>query len=224
MCGRFTHKMSWSELVRLYQLSLDLNPPRNTEARYNICPTDQILYCRLKDGQRVVREASWWLVPPWAKERPKYAMINARVEEVATKPSWKDSFAARRCLIPADGYYEWTIADDKGKDPWYFHIPDGSPFSFAGIYAYNHKLNVTTCAIITSPPVPPVEMIHDRMPVALAEEAYDAWLDPKSDVETALDIVRERHINGQMTVHRVDRQVNSNKWQGGPETIAPIDL
>lgn len=224
MCGRTTHKMTWAEIHDLYDLDPALNLPRNTQPRYNICPTDPLLFCRLnKEGQRVIDEGMWWMVPHWAKEKPKVPMINARIEEVATKPSWRDAFKSKRCLIPADGYYEWTVGADNGKDPWFIHMPDQGPFSFAGLYAHNSFLNVTSCAIITSPPVAPVNKIHDRMPVVLPQSVYDAWLDPMTDTRLALDILRDEEINHQMVFYRVDRRVNSNKYQdGGAATIEPV--
>lgn len=224
MCGRGTNRMTWAEIAELYNLDRDLNMPRNTEARYNVCPTDPLLFCRLdKNGNRVIDQGMWWLVPHWAKERPKVPMINARIEEVATKPSWRDAFKSKRCLIPFDGYYEWTVGEDGGKDPWLIHMPDHKPFSFAGLYAYNSALNVTSCAIITSPPVAPIDRIHDRMPVVLPPSIYDAWLDPATSTDIALEILRNEEINHNMVFYRVDRRVNSNKYQdGGPATIEPV--
>lgn len=96
---------------------------------------------------------------------PKAAMFNARIETVDTSPAFRDAWRMKRCLVPADGFYEWTKADDGGKDPWHIFLPGHVPFSFAGIWAHNEKLDVTSCAIITAPSADPISAIHDRQPV-----------------------------------------------------------
>lgn len=224
MCGRGTNRLTWAEIAELLNLDRDLNTPRNTQARYNICPTDPLLFCRLdRQGHRVIDEGMWWLVPHWARERPKVPMINARMEEVATKPAWRDAFKAKRCLIPMDGYFEWTVGPDKGKDPWFIHMPGQAPFCFAGLYAHNRTLDVTSCAIITAPAVEPVSQIHERMPVVLSPSVYGPWLDPETEPQRALEILRNEEIDHQMVFYRVDRRVNSSKYQdGGAATIEPV--
>lgn len=140
MCGRFTHHLPWSEVHRLYSLTTDQDRGRNTEPRYNIAPTDQVLFVHHDgDGKQVLNEGRWWLVPFWAKEMPKATLFNARSETVATTPAFRDAFKSHRCLIPADGFYEWTVsAEDGKKDPWYIFQPGGAPFSFAGLWARNY--------------------------------------------------------------------------------------
>jgi putative SOS response-associated peptidase YedK len=119
--------------------------------------------------------------PVVGEEMPKAAMFNARIETVDTGNAFKDAFCSARCLIPADGYYNWTVSrSDGGKDPWHFHLPEHQPFSFAGPWAHNKTLGITSCTIITAPPVDPVSQIHDRMPVILDQAAYDARLDPST--------------------------------------------
>lgn len=127
MCGRFTQMLSWRELVGLYRIT-DKFLSRNTEARYNVAPTQTVPFVRLDDeGNQVVDDGRWWLVPHWAKEMPKAAMFNARIETVDTSPAFRDAFKMRRCLIPADGFYEWTKnEDDGGKDPWLIQLPGGA--------------------------------------------------------------------------------------------------
>jgi putative SOS response-associated peptidase YedK len=125
MCGRFTQMLSWRELVALYRLT-DNYLIRNTEARYNIAPTQTVPFIRLdENGEQIVDDGRWWLVPHWAKEMPKAVMFNARIESVEKAAGFRDAFKARRCLIPADGFYEWTKADDGGKDPWLIQCPAG---------------------------------------------------------------------------------------------------
>jgi putative SOS response-associated peptidase YedK len=158
MCGRFTLHHTWRELWELYRLS-DADAGRNDEARYNIAPTQEVPFVTAGDsGQHQLRQGRWWLVPWWAKEMPKQAMFNARIETVATSGAFKDAFKSKRCLIPADGFYEWTKAEDGGKDPWHIHLPDQAPFSFAGLWAHNDKLDVTSCTIITMPAGAPARL------------------------------------------------------------------
>ncbi len=114
---------------------------------------------------------------PWfAKELPKAAMFNARIETVDTSGAFREGFKSRRCLIPADGYFEWTQGEDGGKEPWLLQLPEAQPFSFAGLWAQYGSLGVTSCTIITAPAVPEIAEIHTRMPVILPPEAYSTWL------------------------------------------------
>src|SRR5262245_51076476 len=129
-------------------------------------------------GQRL-REGRWWLVPCWAQEMPKQATFIARIETVDTSSAFKDAFASTRCLIPADGFFEWTKSPaDGGRDPWHIFLPGQQAFSFAGLWAHNKKLDVTSCTIITGPATEPMRQLHDRQPIILEEAAYDDWLDP----------------------------------------------
>jgi putative SOS response-associated peptidase YedK len=221
MCGRFTHRLSWAEIHGLYRLTLDPFVGRNDmPARFNICPTQSVpIVHNDKDGNEIAEEARWWLVPWWAKEMPKAAMFNARIETVATSGAFKDAFKSKRCLIPADGFYEWTFdpEDPKGKtkDPWYIHMPGGKPFSFAGLWAHNDKLGVTSCTIITREAEAPVSELHDRMPVILDPAVYDEWLAAETGEGDAMELL-DHHLDGQMQFHRVSRDVNSSKFMGNP--------
>jgi putative SOS response-associated peptidase YedK len=221
MCGRFTRYLPWSEIVRLYRLTLDYEINKNTAPAYNIAPTVDVPFVTDgDDGNYKLREGRWWLVPWWAKEMPKAAMFNARIETVDTGNAFKDAFRSARCLIPADGYYEWTKSPvDDGRDPWHFHLPEHQPFSFAGLWAHNKTLGITSCTIITAPPIDPVSQIHDRMPVILDQAAYDAWLDPST---TAPKLVLSENLNGKLEFYRVGRQVNSSKYEGA-DCIVPIN-
>ena len=169
MCGRFTRYLSWSEIHRLYRLTASADTGRNTEPRYNIAPTEDVLFVTAgDDGNHKLREGRWWLVPWWAKEMPKGAMFNARIETADTSGAFKDAFKSKRCLIPADGFYEWTKSPaDGGKDPWHIFLPGPAPFSFAGLWAHNDKLGITSCTIITMPAAEPMRQLHDRQPVIL---------------------------------------------------------
>lgn len=145
MCGRFTLFHSWREIAELYNLTRESDRGRNTAPRTNIAPTQDVLFVRLdEEGRQVVDEGRWWLVPFWAKEMPRQPMFNARSETAAEKPAFREAFKRKRCLVPADGFYEWTKAEDGEKDPWWIHLPDERPFSFAGLWATNDNLGVTT--------------------------------------------------------------------------------
>lgn len=223
MCGRFTRHHAWREIHAMYRLTA-AERGRNTEAHYNIAPTQDVIFVTAgDDGFQQVRTGMWWLVPHWAKERPKFAMFNARSEEAADKPAFRDAFRSKRCLMPADGFYEWTKAEDGGKDPWYIHLPDEQPFSFAGLWAYNASLDVTSCTILTAAAGEPMRQIHDRQPIILDPAAYDAWLDPATPVADAKTLLR-RDLDGELQFRRVGREVNVTR--GGadhPGLIEPVN-
>jgi putative SOS response-associated peptidase YedK len=221
MCGRFTQMMSWRELVALYRLT-DNFLIRNTEARYNIAPTQTVPFIRLdENGEQIVDDGRWWLVPHWANEMPKAVMFNARIETVEKAAGFRDAFKAQRCLIPADGFYEWTTGDDGGKDPWLIQMPGGAPYAFAGLWAYNTRMEtpVTSCTIITAPAVSPISQIHERMPVILDPSAFDAWLNPATPVENLKGMLLDRNLDGNMQFRRVSREVNKSAFEVRPEPI-----
>lgn len=214
MCGRFTRYHTWAEIWAMYRLS-DTEKGRNTDARYNIAPTQDVLFVTAgKDGEQQVREGRWWLVPAWAKEMPKYALFNARSEDAAEKPSFRDSFKSKRCLIPADGFYEWTKnAEDGGKDPWHIFLHQHRPFSFAGLWAYNAALDITSCTILTATAAEPMKDLHDRQPIILAPDAYDAWLDPATSIPDAKTLLKN-DLDGDLEFYRVSRAVNATRGAG----------
>lgn len=222
MCGRFTFYHTWAEIHALYRLTLDVRG-RNNEARYNICPTQTVDFVTLgDDGGHELKSGRWWLVPWWAKEMPKQIMINARIETVEKSGAYKDAWKTKRCLIPADGFYEWTVsADDGGKDPWFIHLPGEQPFSFAGLWAHNDKLDVTSCTIMTMEARDPITAVHDRQPVILDPLDYDEWLDPDAPGEDLKSLLLDRNIDRQLEMYRVGREVNSNRAQG-PGLNKPI--
>jgi putative SOS response-associated peptidase YedK len=156
MCGRFTYRLTWPELVRLYRLMLDA-PARNTQPRYNICPTTNIDVVIERDGKRELLPMRWGLVPSWWSKplkEMKVATFNARAEAVAQKPTFRDAFKRSRCLIPASGYYEWQDTAD-GKQPYYFTRRDGQPITFAGLWDkwWNKQAGekINSCAMVRSP-------------------------------------------------------------------------
>ncbi|MGH9476828.1 MAG: SOS response-associated peptidase [Terriglobales bacterium] len=174
MCGRFTLRSDGNALAQHFELEGGLAgaPP---QARYNIAPTQAIAVVRLDpaSGKREMVMTRWGLVPHWAKDRqPLPTLFNARAETLASKPAFRDAFRARRCLIPADGFYEWQ-AVGKAKQPWFVHQPDDGLFAFAGLWEGE------SCTIITRAPTPQMTALHDRMPAIPARTDYAAWLDPE---------------------------------------------
>jgi putative SOS response-associated peptidase YedK len=209
MCGRFTQHLTWAELVELYRLADDL-PALNLAPRYNAAPSQELAACRLDPGgARVIVRLRWGLIPFWAKDaKIGYRTINARIETVAEKPAFRAAVARRRCLVPADGWYEWR-AEPGGKQP-YLIAPAATPFSFAGLWERWDKgpEPVESFTILVGPAAPGIAGIHDRMPMIVARDDYAAWLDPETPVADALDRVRATQA-GPFAVRKVSRRVNS---------------
>ncbi|WP_248305259.1 SOS response-associated peptidase [Devosia sp. 1566] len=218
MCGRFTNEMTWADLHALYKLSDELYPiaPSNMQPRYNIAPTQDVQFVHHdKAGNRELDQGRWWLVPFWAKEVPKATMFNARIETIDTSPAFREPFKKRRCLIPADAYIEWTTNPDDGKkDPWLLYLPEHRGFSFAGLWAHNDNLGVTSCTIITAPAVEHIAHIHGRMPVILEEDAYDAWLSGEAQGDEAKGLLLDNQLDSQLQFHRISRAVNNSRYEG----------
>jgi putative SOS response-associated peptidase YedK len=224
MCGRFTRFHSWADIHRMYRLLPATETGRNTEARYNIAPTEDVYFVADDgDGGQTVRQGRWWLVPWWEKELPKNKpMFNARIETADTTRAFKDAWKSKRCLIPADGFYEWTKnPEDGGRDPWFIHLPETQPFSFAGLWAHNSKLDVTNCTIITMPAAEPMTQLHDRQPAILAPGTYDAWMDPATPAADVKPLLAN-NLDGELQFHRVDRRVNSSGRTDKPNDDASM--
>ena len=223
MCGRFTNEMTWSELHALYSIHDKGPPASNLQPRYNIAPTQDVAFVHKdKAGELELDTGRWWLVPFWAKEIPKATLFNARIETIDSTAAFRDAFKSRRCLIPADGYFEWTVSPEDGKKvPWLLQMPNGAGFSFAGLWAHNSTLGVTSCTIITAPAVPEIEHIHTRMPVILSPEAYSAWLDTDIKDADAKAVLLGGQIDSLLEFHRVDRAVNNSRYEG-TDTKKPL--
>lgn len=224
MCGRFALTQSPSIYADYFGVSTIKTEA--LEPSYNVAPTDAVYAVATHDSERQLGVFRWGLIPWFSKDRKVGARhINARIETVATKASFKDSLARKRCIIPADGFFEWEPKEDKGKLPHYVFRPDGIPIGFAGLWASwkdpETDERLRTCTILTGEPDAVVRPIHDRMPVMLAPELWDAWLDPATDEpETLLDLLRERPAVA-LTEHPVSTLVNSVR-NNVPEIIAPL--
>lgn len=222
MCGRFTLRTSPSEISRVFDVIVqDLNP------RYNIAPSQSIAAIRVDPDarQRELVQLHWGLIPPWAKDRKiGYSTINARAETVDSKPSFRSSFKKRRCLILADGFYEWQKSDAKKKQPFYIHMQDNHPFAFAGLWEQwkGDSEEIESCTIIATEGNDLMKPIHDRMPVILDPSDYDLWLDPETDNVPQLRKLLQPYSGDDLEADPVSTLVNSPK-NDVAECIESID-
>ena len=208
MCGRYTLKTPIDVVAEHFGIE---EYPASLAPSYNIAPTQQVTAVVEEDENRKLEMFRWGLVPSWAKD-PAIGnkMINARAETVAEKPSFRSAFKKRRCLIVADGFYEWQKAADGGKQPYHFRMKDSSPFAFAGLWeTWNgYGEEVRSCSIITTDANDLMREIHHRMPVILPAENYAAWLDPGFDEKEALRDLLKPYPSEAMEAYAVSRRVN----------------
>lgn len=213
MCGRYVSP-DQASIERAWQIhrSSGLDFPR----RFNVQPTTDVPLLLLDSGALTLVAARWGLIPHWWKQDklPTFT-INARLEEAAGKPMWRDPMRRSRCLLPAEGWYEWQEVAG-GKQPYYLHRTDGRPFCFAGLVSvWKDQLS---CAILTKAAEGPAAGIHDRMPVVFADEAFEGWLDPA--LKDATDFARAHAQSRDFVHYAVSKRVN-NARNEGPELIEP---
>jgi putative SOS response-associated peptidase YedK len=221
MCGRFTQTHSSQAIAAAFQLSATLP----LEPRYNIAPMQPVAIIRVTPAQtRELRFVRWGLVPFWAKEPGMGArLINARAETVAEKPSFRAALRYRRCLIPADGFYEWQ-KQGKQKQPFYIHLAEHSPFAFAGLWETwqgGDGSELETCTILTTEANTLMQPIHDRMPVILHSTDYDQWLDPSQQTASQLQPLLRSYPDQEMAAYPVSTLVNK-ATHDRPECIQAI--
>lgn len=217
MCGRFT-------LRHPGRIKFDAKretPPPLFEPRFNIAPSQDVLTVMSDGGERTLVPARWGLIPSWSKEAK--GIINARSETLDQKPSFSESFERRRCLIPADGFYEWKRSG-KSKQPYYFQMKDEEPFFFAGIWDEwrGGEESITSCAIITTTPNELLETIHDRMPVILPAEAQEAWLRGDTQPMELLSFLNPFPATA-MKSYPVSQHVNRAQAEDA-QLVEPIEL
>jgi putative SOS response-associated peptidase YedK len=211
VCGRFSITGDLDFYAEYF--GVDEVVTEALEKSWNVAPTDPVYVVAKRDGKRQLGSMRWGLVPHWAEDT-RSIHINARSETVASTPAFRDSFARKRCLIPADGFYEWETPE-RGRTPHWVYRADGYPMAFAGIWATRRDPATgewhRTCSIVTAAASGAIASIHDRMPVSLVPEVWDSWLDRDlQDPEAALALIQT--IDGDSIMeHIVSRQVNSVK-------------
>jgi putative SOS response-associated peptidase YedK len=248
MCGRYASSRKPEDLVEEFGVDR-VDVPEPLEPDYNVAPTKDVyaVFDRLPRGagaeavpQRRLASVSWGLVPSWAKDRSIGSrMINARVETLADKPAFKRAFSMRRCLLPADGYFEWyptsqlTRAGKPIKQPFYIHPADGGILAMAGLYEIWRNPAVAdkdadgaflwTAAVITTAAEDSLGRIHDRMPMLVVPERYDDWLDATTTDAEDLRSLLVPAAPGRLEAYPVSREVN-NVANNGPLLVEPMAL
>lgn len=245
MCGRYVSTRSPQELTRIFDV-VEWRPEETLEQNWNVAPTDEV-YAVLEraargEGEgapvrRELRTPRWGLVPSWAKD-PKIGsrLINARVETVHDKPAFRRAFARRRCLLPADGFYEWEQVKDETtgkvrKQPYFIHPADGEVMALAGLYEYWRNPEVEngddpaawllTCTVITTEATDEAGRVHPRMPLALAADHYEDWLDPRHEDPDHLRALLTRPADGELDARPVSTAVNNTR-SNGPQLLDAV--
>jgi putative SOS response-associated peptidase YedK len=222
MCGRFTLTADLREFAESFAVKPD---PKKHNPRYNICPSQNVPVI-LNDGSQSITEARWGLVPSWAKD-PTIGnrLANARAEGIEDKPSFRVPFRKHRCVILADGFYEWANRPgEKLKIPYYFRLSNRAVFGFAGLWDTwrdpTGKTELLTCCLITTPPNSLVEKVHDRMPVILEQRFYNIWLSMDEQPVERLKLCLRAYPPTEMTSHMVSTFVNKPA-NDDPQCIQP---
>ena len=237
MCGRYVSATPPGEVAKYFG-ALAPSPEHVLSPNHNVAPTQTVYAVREREGVRSLDTLHWGLVPFWAKD-PKIGnrMINARAETVADKNAFRVPLARRRCIIPADGFYEWQrLEGSKRKQPMFISRPDGEPFAFAGLWEKwrdadnldddGEPLELHSCTIITCEANDAMAEIHDRMPVVLPPGAWDFWLDPANNDSEAVSGLLVPAPSGLIRMHPVSTEVNNARNNGAHliERADPIEI
>lgn len=225
MCGRFVSASPPDELARYFDVDSvsETLHDRALDPSYNVAPTNHVYVVVESGGLRRLDAFHWGLIPFWAKEaKVGQKMINARAETLAEKRTYQRPFAKRRCIIPADGFFEWKkLPDQKAKQPMYIYRTDGEPMAFAGLWelwrpktedgtsSEDESSWIRSCTIITGAPNETMAPIHDRMPVILPPSAWADWLAPENDDIAALGKFLVPAPASLITAHPVTTRVNN---------------
>lgn len=224
MCGRFSlTRGDRDDLENAFRVRL---PPGTAwEPRYNIAPTQEVLAVLEDEQGRRVERLRWGLIPSWAQDpRIGNRLINARAETLFEKPAFREAARRRRCLIVADGFYEWQKRPDGRKIPFYIRRQDGGVFGMAGIWEEWRSPEgsvLRTCAIITTEANERLRPIHNRMPAILLPQGYDAWLDPHNHRAAELLSLLRPYPAEELEGFPVSRWVNRAEYDG-PECVRPL--
>jgi len=180
MCGRYTVRAPGQIALRFGVPEANVDGAATAEARYNVAPSQAVPVVVARDGGRAVQALSWGFRPAWMRDPQKPAPINARAETLLERPLFKGAVLGHRCLVPADGFYEWQVRPgQKRNQPYYIRLRDESLFAFAGLYTGPSGSSPGTCVLITTAPNELMVPFHDRMPAILRPEDEAAWLDPE---------------------------------------------
>ena len=223
MCGRFVGFRKIDALIEHFPIEVT---DVEMTANFNVAPTQEVLAIVRHGGKNHLEHLNWGLVPFWAKDTSIGSrLINARAETAASKPSFRQAFLKRRCLILADGFFEWK-RERGGKQPMFLTLPSGEPFAFAGLWESwddrgRRKPPYRSATILTREASPSVLPIHHRMPVILKPEAFDAWLDPNHQDVAALQAIIQNQIYTQLASVPVSKRVNSPA-NNTPTNIRPL--
>jgi len=219
MCGRYAITTAPEAIRQLFRY---LERP-NFPPRYNVAPTQPVPIVRMVEGRRQLALVRWGLIPAWVKDPRAFSLvINARGESVLDKPAFKTAMKYRRCLFPADGFYEWKREGERRR-PYFVRLKSGAPLAFAGLWESWTGPNgeeMETAAIVTTTASRSIAHIHDRMPVILAPEAFDFWLDPKVDAEMATAVIqpaKDESIEHYEVSSAVNRTANDS-----PNLVEPL--
>ena len=223
MCGRFVQAHRPEFYAEHFGVEVMRTPA--LAPSWNVAPTDEVYAVAEHAGERLLGTFRWGLLPWWAKDRKAAARnINARSETAAEKPAFRDSFVSRRCLIPADGFFEWE-RKPKGKLPHFIHAVTDEPLALAGLWSSwrdpETDERIRTCTILTGDPNDLVAKLHNRMPIILNRSAWDAWLDPSTADRKGLEELL-RHSAPPLAEHAVSTLVNKVA-NNVPECIAPLE-
>lgn len=224
MCGRFTQKASAADLARLFDA---VNHAELAGERYNVAPTQTVAAVVHRDDGRAIEAFRWGLVPSWSERVTSSSrLINARSETLASSPAYRRAFAAGRCIIPANGFYEWARSPDGTRHPFYITAAGGAPLALAGLRATWHDPSGTasplrSCTIVTTTPNELMSAIHNRMPVILSAKAWDLWLDPSTDPSELQGLFQP--YAGELMAWPVSTLVN-NPANDGRVLIEPVAL
>ncbi len=218
MCGRFSNAAKKAQIKKEFRALV--NNTATDKPRYNIAPAQMIDVVLESEKERIISQLKWGLVPSWSKDATSSkGLINARAETLTEKPSFREAFKSRRCIIPTTGFYEWQRKGASGKQPFYFYLNDKEIFGFAGLWEeYLDKQTgelMETCAIITTEANQVLKPVHDRMPVILKAEDYDRWLEAKVTNTDLLQGLLKPYLATKMSSHPVSKNVNT------PDTNSP---
>jgi len=225
VCGRFVAITDADGLARF--LVVDKRDVDHLAPSYNVAPTHEVHAAVEQAGRRTLVALRWGLLPTWLDDPTTGpGLINARAETAAVKPAFRDAFARRRCLIPADGFYEWRAGPARTKVPYFIRAPDDRPLALAGLWTTSRPRDpwrpvLRTCAILTTVATRPVSALHDRAPVMLPAAAWDEWLDPDHPDPRALSRLLLPAPDDALVMHAVSQQVNS-VGHNHPGLIEPV--